>query len=235
MPGVKWLQLLVRHIPEVGEHRVRYYGGYSNRSRGERRADETPADTEPIEAPYLGVATAKSPRQNGEHSSKRCIWSNRCCARNAAARCGFQKLSKRSRSSKESCATSAPGILPPRPRARRGRRSIGRWAAKPRSPMVRYRISLEWRRPSGPCTQSRAVCMKPPRFGDSELIPGKRRCRARVSRFLTQSVSTRVGKTESASSKPLNTHEKWHENCARSGKRQFPNPPYSGTDSRTNK
>jgi hypothetical protein len=37
MPGAEWLKLLIRHIPDKGEHLVRYYGWYSNRCRGERR------------------------------------------------------------------------------------------------------------------------------------------------------------------------------------------------------
>jgi hypothetical protein len=37
MPGLKWLRLLMNHIPDKYEHLVRYYGYYSNRSRGARR------------------------------------------------------------------------------------------------------------------------------------------------------------------------------------------------------
>lgn len=57
VPAVKWLTLLLAHIPDKYEHLVRYYGWYSNRARGERNAttstidtattlhiDETPAD-----------------------------------------------------------------------------------------------------------------------------------------------------------------------------------------------
>ncbi len=46
MPGAEWLKLLLRHIPDKGEHLVRYYGWYSSRSRGERRkASESSRDT----------------------------------------------------------------------------------------------------------------------------------------------------------------------------------------------
>ncbi len=31
MPGAAWLKLLLQHVPDRGEHRVRYYGWYSNR------------------------------------------------------------------------------------------------------------------------------------------------------------------------------------------------------------
>ncbi len=58
MPALKWLRLLMNHIPDKYEHLVRYYGYYSNRSRGARRLvqqdtdireairiDDTPVDT----------------------------------------------------------------------------------------------------------------------------------------------------------------------------------------------
>jgi hypothetical protein len=34
MPALTWLRLLMNHIPDKYEHLVRYYGYYSNRSRG---------------------------------------------------------------------------------------------------------------------------------------------------------------------------------------------------------
>ncbi len=34
MPGVQWLELLCKHIPDRHEHMVRYYGRYSSRTRG---------------------------------------------------------------------------------------------------------------------------------------------------------------------------------------------------------
>ncbi len=37
MPGAAWLKLLLQHVPDRGEHLVRYYGWYSNRSRGDRK------------------------------------------------------------------------------------------------------------------------------------------------------------------------------------------------------
>ncbi len=37
MPGAQWLELLLQHVPDKGEHLVRYYGWYSNRSRGMRK------------------------------------------------------------------------------------------------------------------------------------------------------------------------------------------------------
>ncbi|MCP4041364.1 MAG: hypothetical protein GY731_05310 [Gammaproteobacteria bacterium] len=40
LPGAKWLEMLLQHVPDKGEHLVRYYGWYGNRSRGERRALE---------------------------------------------------------------------------------------------------------------------------------------------------------------------------------------------------
>ena len=37
MPGAQWLALLLQFIPDKGEHLVRYYDWYSNRSRGIRK------------------------------------------------------------------------------------------------------------------------------------------------------------------------------------------------------
>jgi hypothetical protein len=37
MPGVEWLELLCKHIPDRNEHMVRYYGRYSSRTRGAER------------------------------------------------------------------------------------------------------------------------------------------------------------------------------------------------------
>ncbi len=38
MPGVQWLELLCKHIPDRYEQLVRYVGWYSSRSRGARKA-----------------------------------------------------------------------------------------------------------------------------------------------------------------------------------------------------
>ena len=45
MPAIKWLRLLMNHIPDRYEHLVRNYGYYSNRSRGARRLIENGDDT----------------------------------------------------------------------------------------------------------------------------------------------------------------------------------------------
>jgi hypothetical protein len=45
MPALKWLRLLLNHVPDKYEHLVRYYGYYSNRSRGARRLAEQEHDT----------------------------------------------------------------------------------------------------------------------------------------------------------------------------------------------
>ncbi len=45
MPAVTWLRLLLNHVPDKYEHLVRYYGYYSNRSRGARRLAEQKHDT----------------------------------------------------------------------------------------------------------------------------------------------------------------------------------------------
>ncbi len=48
MPGAKWLEMLLQHVPDRGEHLVRYYGWYSNRDRGTRKAEMTDAETPPL-------------------------------------------------------------------------------------------------------------------------------------------------------------------------------------------
>ena len=45
MPGVQWLELLCKHVPDRHEHMVRYYGRYSSRTRGSER--ECPDTVEP--------------------------------------------------------------------------------------------------------------------------------------------------------------------------------------------
>jgi hypothetical protein len=37
MPGIQWLELLCKHVPDRHEHMVRYYGRYSSRTRGAER------------------------------------------------------------------------------------------------------------------------------------------------------------------------------------------------------
>jgi len=44
LPGAKWLEMLLQHVPDRGEPLVRYYGGYSNRARGTRKAEMTDAE-----------------------------------------------------------------------------------------------------------------------------------------------------------------------------------------------
>jgi len=45
MPGAKWLQMLLQHVPDRGEHLIRCYGWYSNRARGTRKAEMADAET----------------------------------------------------------------------------------------------------------------------------------------------------------------------------------------------
>jgi hypothetical protein len=40
MPALKWLRMLMNHIPDKYEHPIRYHGYYSNRSRGAGRLIE---------------------------------------------------------------------------------------------------------------------------------------------------------------------------------------------------
>lgn len=54
MPGAAWLELLLRHVPDRYEHRVRYVGWYSNRVRGERAKQASP---------YAGAALPCGPSE----------------------------------------------------------------------------------------------------------------------------------------------------------------------------
>ena len=65
MPALKWLRLLLNHVPDKYEHLVRCYGYYSNRARGARRLAAQEHDTSasiPIdEPPWIEASTgAKS-------------------------------------------------------------------------------------------------------------------------------------------------------------------------------
>ena len=61
MPGVQWLELLCKHIPDRHVHLVRYAGWYSNRARAERAKAlkaQQPAKTPPAaEAAVSKIAT----------------------------------------------------------------------------------------------------------------------------------------------------------------------------------
>ena len=48
IPGLKWLWLLMNHIPDKYEDLVRYYGYYSKRSRGIRRLAQQDADIKEV-------------------------------------------------------------------------------------------------------------------------------------------------------------------------------------------
>jgi hypothetical protein len=45
MPGTKWLEMLLQHVPDRAEHVARHYGWYSNRARGTRKAERADAQT----------------------------------------------------------------------------------------------------------------------------------------------------------------------------------------------
>ncbi|MGQ0510135.1 MAG: IS91 family transposase [Betaproteobacteria bacterium] len=59
MPGVQWLELLCKHIPDRNEHMVRYYGRYSSRTRGaEREPPELEASDTEVQSPARQAAKA---------------------------------------------------------------------------------------------------------------------------------------------------------------------------------
>ncbi len=59
MPGAAWLKLLLQHVPDRGEHLVRYYGWYSNRSRGDRK--RSCRTTDEIETDVAGGPDSDTP------------------------------------------------------------------------------------------------------------------------------------------------------------------------------
>jgi len=61
-PVLDWLAALTAHIPNPGEHVVRYYGWYSNVSRGKRKKTQAGASeaavTEMVEIPPPAISQA---------------------------------------------------------------------------------------------------------------------------------------------------------------------------------
>lgn len=66
MPALKWLRLLMNHIPGKYEHLVRNYGHYSNHSCGARRTAEqnnnTPTSVVKDESPAIAKREASRAR-----------------------------------------------------------------------------------------------------------------------------------------------------------------------------
>ena len=59
MPGVQWLELLCKHIPDRNEHMVRHDGRYSSRTRGaEREPPELEASDTEVQSPARQAAKA---------------------------------------------------------------------------------------------------------------------------------------------------------------------------------
>ena len=65
-PVLDWIATLTAHIPNPGEHLVRYYGHYSNASRGKRRKAEDQAQEaapeETVEIPPPPISRALKQR-----------------------------------------------------------------------------------------------------------------------------------------------------------------------------
>jgi hypothetical protein len=60
MPGVQWLELLCKHVPDRHEHMVRYYGRYSSRTRGSEHS--VPIWTGPARQPRAWRAKPRRSR-----------------------------------------------------------------------------------------------------------------------------------------------------------------------------
>lgn len=76
MPTLKWLRLLMNHIPDKHEHLLRYYGNYSNHSRGARKQAENDND---MPAPLLIDEPTVDARRNANWARpiRRCTRSSR--------------------------------------------------------------------------------------------------------------------------------------------------------------
>jgi hypothetical protein len=78
MPGVEWLELLCKHIPDRNEHMVRYYGRYSSRTRGAERErpemDELEAEVSTPARQAAKAAWAKLIRKVYEVDPLECPW-----------------------------------------------------------------------------------------------------------------------------------------------------------------
>ena len=97
MPAIKWLRLLMNHIPDKYEHLVRYYGYYSNRSRGARRLIENGDDT----AGSIRIDDTPANTRCKASWARRSTRSIRSSASTAAAICASSRLSTTSRWSNE--------------------------------------------------------------------------------------------------------------------------------------
>jgi len=77
MLALKWLRLLMNHIPDKYEHLVRYYGYYSNRSRGARRRaehdDKTPTSMLIDDSPADDRRKANWVRRS-HHIGRHIVW-----------------------------------------------------------------------------------------------------------------------------------------------------------------
>ena len=66
---MEWLAAMCSHVPNKGEQMVRYYGYYSNVSRGKRKRNDQdkriPSILEPVEDPdFSGDVSSSEYRKN---------------------------------------------------------------------------------------------------------------------------------------------------------------------------
>jgi hypothetical protein len=85
-PVLDWIATLTTHIPNKGEQLIRYYGYYSNVSRGKRKKEKPEDKTEisEIDAPPV----SKELKKAGPTSSGKFTKQTRLFVPNARARCG---------------------------------------------------------------------------------------------------------------------------------------------------
>jgi len=74
LPPLDFLAEFTQHIPAKGSHLIRYYGWYSNKSRGMRKKEEVAASVEPSSEETAAVATRSS--QTWAMLIKRALYTN---------------------------------------------------------------------------------------------------------------------------------------------------------------
>ncbi len=116
-PVVDWITAVTAHIPNTGDHLLRYYGWYSNVNRGKRKkAEEHAQHAAPAGAveipPPLGSSIFK---QRWAELIKK-VYEARCCVPGVGARCASLPLLTNARSSRTFSPTWGCGHIPRMPR-----------------------------------------------------------------------------------------------------------------------
>ena len=99
LPPLDFLAEFTQHIPPKGSHLIRYYGWYSNKSRGMQKKAEAAASAEPL----AEETTTSRSSQTWAMLIKRALSTNNpaksthCRVQSVAARCRWCRSSNRLR------------------------------------------------------------------------------------------------------------------------------------------